>query len=1068
MVRLAEMLLWIVAFLFAFLLLFYLASDWILTPRLRRYLQDQTGAAVFLEKVRWTGPFTLRLNRLVLAEDAQRPRETLMVDVEQADCFLSWSHLLRLDFQPRWIRLKKVVVEARYNPNSKQWNLSRLGQAARGTQPRRLPDILLDAGTLRVQKVEQNKRITLAVVDVQGRLKKDQQQYQVLLEASPAGMFAGSRLEGIWHPQDTHARLHLDGRIRMPLVYIFGNAWNLDDFEFDCSYGQQQIRIERLSGKLGQGQFLIRGQVSQSDEQRHLSLQAELENLTLSPDSRPDMIVYSEPILEIISGGLERFLRRYQPRGTADASVQIDGSLADLANSQVVGKIVCRNITIRDQKFPYRLEQIHGDIDLTGRGLMLNDLQAHNGPSKFTISGRITNFGPQAQILLKISSDSVLLNDQVKQALPERLQQKWFELAPSGQCGFDYQFVRRPGDEPSYRAVIRLQNVNCLYDRYPYPLTNLTGTLVLQPDVLTFQKVLARPRDGQEIQIEGTIKGLRQITQDCDVQITARGLPLDSTLRNTFRKPMRRILSDFEADGHLDLDLRIRGIYEQDRPLPSQASFGLEARRLVWKRFPLECKQVLIQGSFEDGHLRLQAVGLTPAGGSGQLIGHFWTAGKDPNQPAARIALAAEDVPLDSTFWQAFEQTGLYPQLFSRMQAAGTVDAEAIFLLNNPQHPSSITTDTSPDIRSQFRAHLKEGFLYDPAGTWKTGPAEGTLTLEDGRLALHDWKVRRIPLQQIATLWQGGSSREIAGLEPTGLVDGNVDWLRWNPNRPEPSLEIQGRLEIQQGGLRHLSLSDVQGFCQGTLLWKTPQKVPTGTGQFRLDSLRVFHKPLSDVQGVWSADPNSGMVIFQNVRGRCMEGRFLSNLSLNFSQQQIPFHAETAFEEIPVHWLWDGSSTPSPQHATQGLIRGSVNIQGKAAVLEQSEGKLTIEAEQLKLGRETLLGKALMMMQIRQTDEFLFNQLFAEALLKGRRIECERILLAGKNDVYHGQGRLDLAEGTVQMVLTAFGRRRGQEPTLWTGLAENLGAALARVEISGTLAQPVITQIPLPLLPRPF
>jgi hypothetical protein len=178
------------------------------------------------------------------------------------------------------------------------------------------------------------------------------------------------------------------------------------------------------------------------------------------------------------------------------------------------------------------------------------------------------------------------------------------------------------------------------------------------------------------------------------------------------------------------------------------------------------------------------------------------------------------------------------------------------------------------------------------------------------------------------------------------------------------------------------------------------------------------------------------------------------------SEPFLQYEAEAMFEEIPIAWLLASEA--------QGRLRGAVDMRGKVDSPDDREGHITVEAEEMKIGRETLIGKLLMMMQLRQADDVLFTDLFVEANLKGQLVQCERVLLAGKNDVYHGQGHLNLENGKIQMALTAFGRRKGEKATLLTGLAENLGAALARVEISGTLSQPVITQIPLPLLPRPF
>ncbi len=1061
--RLAERIAWIGGLGIGFLFLFYLTSDRILTPKLKQMLESGTGMTVCLEHVRWQSPFTLRLTGLILAEDAAHPREALLFWADQADCVLSWKRLLRLDVQPELIRIKRAAAELRYDADSRQWNLNRLKPAGKRKRPVRIPGIIIQTGRLAVQRIENGRRQTLASVDFQGQMKQDAGEYRVLLEALPTGLFAGSRLEGIWQPEGSQGRFEGSGQIRMPLIYIWGNAWNLNNIRFACRYDREQFRMEQFSCGLGDGRILLRGQISRQAGRRNLSLETELENLYLSAASHPDRIVYSEPILRMMAGGLERFLRRYQPEGTADAFVRITGPLSDLAQSRLEGKIVCRDIAILDRQFPYRLEHIRGDIELTGRNLHLKDLQAQNGFSQFTIRGQITNFGPDAEIQVQVASEKVFLTEEIKQALPESLQRKWFEFAPAGTCGFDYQFTRYPNAERFYKSVIRLDGLSCLYDRFPYPLNNLTGTAVVEPDSLTLQDIAARSDRGEEIRIDGTVRNLRTASPFCDLSIRARNLPLDAAFRRVFPARTRRILSEFDTDGVVDLQIRVQGIYEEDKPLPYRASFAGRAGRLRWKPFPLDFQSVSVQGTAENGSAEWQAAALFPDGGSGRLKGCFWGSGREPNQPGLQIAFAADGVALSAAVWKAMEQTGLYRELLSEVQAEGISQADGRFSFNAPE-PNDRTAACE---HSFLTLRLKEGVLCRPDGRWRSGSASGTLIFENGRLTLDDWRISAVPIHEVLSAPRWQALKTLTDLKPFGLADVHIDSLQWNPHLSPPLRQIAGRVQFHQSGITGLAASGAHGFLEGVLNWPPQARLPQGGGRFRFDSADVLGRSLFELEGLWAADPNSGFLQIQEVRGRCgQEGRFAGGLRLNLLDSRLPFETEAVFEEVPLSWLLKAPS--ENRQETSGWIRGAAGIRGKVGALEESEGRITLEADQMKIGRESLLGKALMVMQLRQAEEYLFNQLFAEAVLKGRTVLCERILLAGRNDVYQGQGRLNLADGTVQMALTAFGRRRSQEPGLLTGLAENLGAALARVEISGTLAHPVITQIPLPLLPRPF
>lgn len=1058
--RAAERLAWLGGALVGGILLFYLFSHWIFASKIRHYLEEKTQTAVFLEEVRWSSPLRVQLRHLVLAEDAQKPRETLILHVERAECVLSLGEILRLRFQPRVVSVENAAVEVRYDAAAGKWNLSRFlptGKKEAAAGP--MPEVIVKSARLRFLQVEEGKQQTLVSTDLQGHLRPAADGYEVHLEAAD-GTFAGSRLEGLWKPQDSRGHLELAGRIQMPQTSVYGNRWNLEEMELSAAYDKERLSIERFSCGLGEGCVFIQGEISGPAGQKNLDVRLQLENLYLSPVSRPNAIVYSEPVLKMMTGGLEHFLRRYRPEGTADASLQIQGSLADLAASQIKGGIICRDIAILDREFPYRLEGIRGRIELTGRDLFLRDLQAHNGASEFTIVGQIKNFGPQGQIHLRVTSSRVLLTEEIKQALPEPLQQKWFEFAPAGQCGFDYQFVQEKDAKPTHRAVIHLQGVHCLYDRYPYPLTNLTGTMVMEPNAVLLQDIRARPKEGQEIRIEGTIRGLESLSQVCDLRITAHRLSIDSTLRNTFRSPIRRILSEFEVDGRLDLDVQVKGVMKEDEPPLPAFSFQVEASRFLWKRFPLELKGVQIRGSAGDGKMEIQGAGLLPDGGGGQLVGHFWDSGKDPNQPAIRIAVAAEEMGIGPAFWQAMEQAGLCRGMLSLLRVEGIAKTAGSFCYNCPDNKPPMQTQPAATLQTQLTVYLKEGFLYEAPGGWRSGPAAGTLLIENRQLRLQDWKIRDVSLgeewiEKLTPRWKA-----IAALKPSLKADVTVDLLEWNPDLLGPPQKLEGRVEIHQGGSEHLSVSGACGVLEGKLAWPAAQGLPSGGGRFSLDSLEVMGRSLSSLEGNWTADPNSGVVNIRDIHGFCGGGRVLANLLLTMSEPFLQYEVEAMFEEIPIAWLLGSEA--------QGRLRGAVDMRGKVDSPDDREGHITVEAEEMKIGRETLFGKLLMMMQLRQADDVLFTDLFVDANLKGQLVQCERVLLAGKNDVYQGQGHLNLGNGKIQMALTAFGRRKGEKATLLTGLAENLGAALARVEISGTLSQPVITQIPLPLLPRPF
>jgi hypothetical protein len=1065
--RRVNRLLWTLGFVLAGVFLAYLFSGWMLGPRIRKHLEKQTGAAVFLESAHWIGPASIRLENLLIASDSKRPSETSIVQVHQADCSFSLLDLLRLRLEVRSVAVQEAVVQAQYDRGSGCWNFASLAFFGEPKEPSRVPVFFLNRATVRVEVAEDGRVQRLTNVGLQGRIVSEDRgrRYRFSLEAAPAGDFAGSRIDGVWKREKGRGRIWLDGRIQMPLIYIYGNAWNLDQIRLDCEYQKDRLEIDRFSCRMGEGTAELRGVLEGPAGEKNLDVWIRLDQMRLAGNSSPDAIVYSEPVLDMLDPGLQRFLRRFEPEGIADAQMQIQGQLSDLAKSRITGEILCRDIAIVDQKFPYRLEKMTGRIELSGKNLILHDLQARHGASSFVIGGEIENMGRNARIGLRVSSGKVELTEDIKQALPPRLQQTWFEFAPTGTCAIDYTFLRRPDGSRHQQLRADLLDVGCLYDRYPYPLSHLTGSILFDPNFIELDKIASRPGEGQEITVEGTIRRIRTPSPLCDLTIRTHGLPLDRTLRNTLRKPQRQMLEEFDAVGRLDLDMRVKGVYEESKAVPYQASFVLQADLLVWKRFPLPLQQVELRGSFAPGMLTIES--LSAVAGQGQIrgSGQIHQSGSDPTRPGGAASFSAEDLVLDADFWKAMQTAGVYPEVFSKVRAEGMVDLDGQLLVNDPQ---------TANTEKRLTIHFKKGSLVSAKGDWKSGPASGIIHLRDAQVALQDCAVLQVPVNDSFFALAAPAAEDLAALHPSAVLDLRIHQAQWDMASPVPSYEGDGQIEVRQGCLPSLAVDHLEGFVEGRLSRRGGQPAAEGRGRFEVRSFQVLGRSITDLAGPWNADPNSGLIC-PAITALCYEGTVRARAVFESARPQVPFKAEMEFETIHLEpFLKAGRTeeseptTEADRHFAEGRLRGSIGLSGNLRQLDRVEGRVDLDARDLKIGRESLVGKALSMMRLRQADEYLFNEMLVEAYLDGLVVRGERIMFAGKNDVYQGRGTLNLKDHTIRMELSAFGRRRDQQATVLTALAENLGAALAKVEITGTLEQPVMKPVPLPIIPRPF
>ncbi len=1056
-------LLWLGGFVLLALALAHWLSGWMLRPLIQRHLARQTGASVWIDSAYWVGPATVRLEEVVIAADPNRLADSALVRIRRADCSLSPAALLRMRLEVRSVSVEEAVVQVLYDHDRGRWNFSSLPFMDEPRQPSKVPVVYLDDALLRVQTRQGDRVQTLTSIGLQGQILSEERgcRYRFSLEATPRVAFYGSRIDGIWTREKGRGQVTLVGQVKMPLTYIYGNAWNLDDIRLDCRYQKDRLALDRLSCSIGQGRVNLWGDLLGPPGNRKLDLQAELENLSLSRTSRPDTVVYSREVLSMLDPGLQRFLRRFQPEGPADVRVQIRGRLSDLADSQINGQILCRDIAILDQKFPYPLEHMTGIIELTGRNLVLDNLRARHQDSEFVITGGVDNLGRQARVRTRVACSNLELTDTLRQALPPRLQQAWFEFAPSGRCAVDYEYQRKADRPGRQQLTVDLLETSGLWDRYPYPLRRLTGTILFDPNNLTLQNVVSRPDDRQRILIDGTIRGLRRPAPTCDLRIRTQRLALDQTFRNTFRKAQRQMLSEFAVDGQMNLDLNVRGTVHPGGPIPYRAHAEVQADSLQWSRFPLPLRDVTMTLSFSPERMDIESLSAACGQGRFQFKGRIQGAGADPARPGGTVSFSADELPLDEPFWKAMEAAQIYPALFSQIRAEGLVDADGQIAVNDPQ---------SSQAGTRMMIHFKEGRLVGPQSGWTSGPAAGTIRIEDGRIELIDWSLRQTPVNPALFQIPAIGGGMLSGLDLSAMLDVTLPRAVWRREVQPAVFEASGRVDIRRGASARLSLDRLEGFWEGQIARRLGRPAFEGSGRFGAPEFQILGRTVTDLAGEWTADPNTRTLVASNITASCCQGPILGHVEIRTNQPGLPYRAEAAFEAVRLDQLL--TSAQADQEAVsppaEGHLRGAIDVSGCLDQWQQTQGRVHLEAEQMKIGRESLFGKALMVMQLRRPAEYIFTEMLIDALLEQGVLRSDRILLAGDNEVYQGNGTLKLADRSLRMELTAFGRRKGQEPTLLTALAENLGAALGRVEVTGTLDEPTVRQVPLPIFQRPF
>jgi len=240
---------------------------------------------------------------------------------------------------------------------------------------------------------------------------------------------------------------------------------------------------------------------------------------------------------------------RFLPSGTVDLSIQsrFDGHLW---HPHI--QVRCRDLAFTYHEFPYRLQHAEGLIEQQGDRLRVS-LAAVGGGQPIRFNGEFQGMGNDGPGELRVHGDRLQLNRQMLDALPSPMRGVITSFAPTGLVNVDARFWRSPGESgPMHREVfVHFHQGAIRYDKFPYPLANVRGTIVCRDDDWTFRD-FAGGNDSAEATLSGWYRKSPQGGQ-WQVDLVGKQVPLESELRAAARPELRRMWDDLSPRGKIDV-----------------------------------------------------------------------------------------------------------------------------------------------------------------------------------------------------------------------------------------------------------------------------------------------------------------------------------------------------------------------------------------------------------------------------------------------------------------------------------------------------------------------------------
>ncbi|MDO4583967.1 MAG: hypothetical protein Q4D62_07675 [Planctomycetia bacterium] len=256
--------------------------------------------------------------------------------------------------------------------------------------------------------------------------------------------------------------------------------------------------------------------------------------------------------------GIQHFLQKIRPTGQMD----MDGTFRfDGTHWTTSGNILCREMSLQYEQFPYRIEKLGGEIQLKGEEiafrLQTRDRGIRLDGAFWLPSQRLPQKPMRGKV--KIQAMNLPIEERLLVACPAKTQDFLRSLELSGAIHvfveetFEYPFTPQSRDS---RITIQLLKNACRYRLFPYPLRNIQGTIEIVNNRLT-----TRNLRGDNNQAEVSV--LCQATTDLEnptlqLQISGKKVLLDEEFYSKLPPDVTGLFRYIRPQGSVDVHYEYR------------------------------------------------------------------------------------------------------------------------------------------------------------------------------------------------------------------------------------------------------------------------------------------------------------------------------------------------------------------------------------------------------------------------------------------------------------------------------------------------------------------------------
>jgi hypothetical protein len=1066
-------------------LVFILAGQ-VLTQIALSQIAGLTNTRIKTKSVDFNLDGSVSIKKLVIRPDKPSSYADEILKAETVFARFSKSSLLLLRPRLKEISVNDFVFDAQYDLDTDRWNISALKVKGAKDGSGKKPLVRLEKGTLQYSNVSKGQVEAIAAVPIDAGfrpVKETRDSYSFDITTGEREDFGKSVLKGTWQPGE----VRIAGAISSTGIRVFERVFSLRGLAGELNYNRDNnyslaLRIDDLLGR------------------------AEPDEDTFTLDEIP--------LMKRLGGfaALQEFFNRYQPWGKLDIDVEATGNLKQLSKSKIEGRVHCKDISICNSQFPYRIEHLAGPIYFTENSISFESLHSQHKNVELAISGSFVDFGPDLKGNLQITSGNMALDKDLYDALNPVQKRLWSDFSPSGLTAIDYTLSRDSKTGQTYTLSVELLDVDGRYAEFPYPLEKVTGQLFFDQNSIDVRDFLSQV-DERRITAQGRITATDTNEPQFDLLIEVNNVALDSTLASALTEPQRDLYSQFRFDGRGDGKIKVFSLPEDPRQATFAADLSFKDIFIKVQKLPIAISDISAQGVFTPDEIRIGNFIGRSWEGIVSLTGRIWP-GAEAQQLSYDLSLSAKGAELNDNLISILPE-GI-KNLAAKVQPKGKVN----FVADLKKAPE----DERPDyevVVECLKNSVGSSFVKKPSKEipvdleWFFYPLNnitGNLTITKDKISVADITATAADNLQIApntpTIKIDG---EIAfaddafsngffticandvlfnerlrvalpkdiqpfylNLSPTGQFDLDFENIRiFNGTDGKRAVDLAGAIKLKNCSFDVPGkVTDLDAALRIERLYKTGSRLRDGRATLSTELLKIKDISLTGLNADILYVPSRRSWLSKSFIADCYGGKVTGKLE--FTQptyRPLEYLLQIGFENIDLkQFLSDiKPKETSGNDYTLGKVSGSLSViqqTGEVAGHNYPRiGRCRLQITDMQVGKASLLAKLLSVLKLTEPQDCAFDRMFVDSYIEHNRVFFEQLDISGQAVAFSGSGWMDLQSQDVDLSLfVRTGRFATAEPSILGSLTEGLSQAVIRMDVTGNIYDPQVTTTTLPVL----